>query len=126
MEPIRFVNVKRRRNFRYGTIVVFLLGLGVISACETQRERVSRHEDRLLAAGFIERPADTPERQAMLNRLPPQRFVKRMHGDTVHYVYADAAVCGCLYVGTQQAYEQYKVDKVAAGYEFFYGPGIGW
>lgn len=32
----------------------------------------------------------------------------RTKGDTVHYVYADPLVCGCLYVGTQQAYAEYK------------------
>jgi hypothetical protein len=32
-------------------------------------------------------------------------------GDAVHYVYADPLVCGCLYVGTQQAYDQYKRDQ---------------
>jgi hypothetical protein len=54
------------------------------------------------------RPANTPERQVMLHRLPPHKFVQRINGDSVHYVYADPLVCGCLYVGTQQAYSQYK------------------
>ncbi len=31
-----------------------------------------------------------------------------MHGDDVHYVYADPLVCNCLYVGTQQAYGAFK------------------
>lgn len=110
MNPVRFVHVERRRNFRYGTVVAFLLGLGILTACQTPRQAVSQHEDRLAAAGFIVKPADTPERQAMLNPLPPHRFVKRVHGDTVHYIYADPLVCGCLYVGTEQAYQQYEED----------------
>jgi hypothetical protein len=57
------------------------------------------------------RPANTPERIAMLKRLPPHRFIRREHGDVVHYVYADPLVCSCLYVGTQQAYDQYKRDR---------------
>lgn len=44
----------------------------------------------------------------MLSRLPAHRFVKRKKGDTIHYIYADPLVCGCLYVGTQKAYGQYK------------------
>lgn len=47
----------------------------------------------------------------MLHRLPAHQFVQRVNGDTVHYVYADPLVCGCLYVGTQQAYNQYKLHQ---------------
>ncbi len=80
-----------------------------VAACESPQQRVTDKEDNLAAAGFIVRPANTPERQAMLNRLPPHHFVQRMHGDTVHYVYADPLVCDCLYVGTQQVYNQYRL-----------------
>ena len=90
----------------------------------------------------------------MLNRLPPHHFVKRVHGDVVHYVYADPLVCDCLYVGSQQAYskyQQYLLSKSLAdeqetiaqmyadpmwnwgpwgagdmGYGFEYGTGMGW
>jgi hypothetical protein len=49
----------------------------------------------------------------MLARLPGDKFVMRQNGDSIHYVYADPLVCGCLYVGTQQAYNQYKTDELA-------------
>jgi hypothetical protein len=90
----------------------------------------------------------------MLNRLPPHRFVQRVHGDVVHYVYADPLVCDCLYVGSQQAYSSYKrymqqrnlTDEQETtalmysdpawswdtwgpwgpGYGFAFGPGVGW
>ena len=48
----------------------------------------------------------------MLHRLPAHTFVQRVNGDVVHYVYADPLVCGCLYVGTQQAYNQYKANQL--------------
>ena len=80
-----------------------------LAACETPQEQVTQKEDSLAAAGFIVRPANTPERQAMLNRLPPHHFVRRVHGDDVKYVYADPLVCDCLYIGTQQAYGQYRL-----------------
>jgi hypothetical protein len=51
--------------------------------------------------------ADTAERQDMLNRLPANQFVQRVSGNSVHYVYADPVVCGCLYIGTQQDFDQY-------------------
>jgi hypothetical protein len=93
-------------------LVGLLLGVAALTGCETQQQRVTEHEDNLAAAGFIIRPANTPERQAMLTRLPAHKFVMRQQGDTIHYVYADPLVCGCLYVGTQQAYNQYKANQL--------------
>jgi len=79
-----------------------------LAGCETVGQEVAQKEDHLAAAGFRVKPANTPARQAMLNRLPPHRFVRRDHGDAVTYVYADPLVCDCLYVGTQQAYGRYQ------------------
>jgi hypothetical protein len=88
------------------------LALFALAACESQASRVEHKEDNLSAAGFVVKPANTPDRVAMLNRLPAHQFVQRVNGDTVHYVYADPLVCGCLYVGTQQAYNQYKANQL--------------
>ena len=138
---------------RLGRTAALCLTLGLI-ACQSPQQRIEHHEDNLAAAGFVVRPANTPERQAMLARLPPHKFVQRVNGDVVHYVYADPSVCNCLYVGTQQAYNQYKRDQQqkrladeqqmnadmysdaawnwnawgpwGPSYGFRYGPGIGW
>lgn len=152
----RFPPSAPHRNPRFRMVLTLLLSIGALAACQTQQQIVAEHEDNLAAAGFIVRPANTPERQTMLHRLPPHQFVQRVNGDTVHYVYADPLVCGCLYVGTQQAYNQYKLAQQqknladeqqmtaqsysdaawnwntwgpwgpAAPYGFVYGPGIGW
>ena len=150
------LNVTRPRHFKYAMVVGLLLGIGVLSGCETEQQAVAAHEDNLSAAGFIVRPANTPERRAMLVKLPAHQFVQRVNGDVVHYVYADPLVCGCLYVGTQQAYGQYRRDQQQKNlaseqlmtaqtyadpawnwgawgpwgpvppYGFVYGPAIGW
>jgi hypothetical protein len=101
----------RWRMFRHGAVIALLLGAGMLAACQTERQSVARHEDHLAAAGFIVRPANTPERQAMLKRLPPHQFVQRPQGNSVDYVYADPLICNCLYVGSQQAYNQFKRDQ---------------
>jgi hypothetical protein len=98
---------------RHYTLVAFQVlavaaGIASISACETPQERVTHREDNLAAAGFVIRPANTPERRAMLAKLPAHHFVRRQKNDTVYYVYADPLVCGCLYVGSQQAYGNYR------------------
>ncbi len=108
MNADRFVNVKRRRSHRYMAAAVVILGMVGLSACQTAQQKVSEREDDLAAAGFLVKPANTPARKAMLSRLPANHFVRRVTGDDVHYVYADPLVCGCLYVGSQQAYGAYK------------------
>jgi hypothetical protein len=84
-------------------------GFGLLIALLTgcQSTQVLQQEDDLSAAGFTVRIADTAERQDMLNRLPANQFVQRVSGNSVHYVYADPVVCGCLYIGTQQDFDQY-------------------
>jgi len=94
-------------------LLAALLGAALLLACQSQQQLVSEKEDRLAAAGFVVKLANTPQRQAMLARLPPHKFVIRQNGDTVHYVYADPLVCACLYVGTQQAYNQYRSNQLA-------------
>src|SRR6202789_1915495 len=90
-----------------------ILGAGVLFAALTacQSSGILQQENDLSAAGFTVRIADTAERQAMLNRLPPNRFVQRVNGNDVHYVYADPVVCGCLYIGTQQDFAQYVSNQ---------------
>jgi hypothetical protein len=90
------------------------LTLMLLVACQTTPPDVAAHEDKLAAAGFVMLLADTPERQAMLTRLPIDQFVIRQNGSSVHYVYADPIVCGCLYVGTEQAFEQYQANQQMA------------
>lgn len=81
------------------------------SCAQLKQKAVQSREDNLAAAGFVLKPANTPEREDMLKRLPPNKFVSRSNGDMVHYVYADPIVCGCLYVGSQQAYQQFQVHE---------------
>jgi hypothetical protein len=108
MNSPRFIELRHRRNFRYGTAAGFLLGIGVLAAGQTQQKVIDQHEKDLSVAGFIVRPANTPELQTMLNLLPAYRVVPRIHGGKIRFVYADPNVCDCLYVGSQQAYDVYK------------------
>jgi len=93
-----------RRNSKYGSALALLLGIAALAACQSQE--LLQQENDLTAAGFAVRIANTADRQAMLNRLPANRFVQRGNGDVIQYVYADP-LCGCLYVGSQQAFNQY-------------------
>ncbi|GAN54988.1 hypothetical protein [Tanticharoenia sakaeratensis] len=133
-------------------IAVAMLALA-LAGCESRQQMVGNTEDHLLAAGFQDEPANTAQRHALLMRLPQHKFLRRVHGQTVKYVYSDPTVCGCLYVGSEQAfgrYQQYRQQQALAdeqqetamdysdpnwdwgpwgpgfGPGFGYGPGIGW
>lgn len=107
-ETFKMYRFRRNEKLRRMLSPLLLTSVFALAACTTPQERVSQKEDHLAAAGFDVRSANTPERQAMLNRLPPHRFVQRAHGSTFDYVYADPLVCDCLYTGTQQAYDRYR------------------
>jgi hypothetical protein len=91
--------------------MVFLSSTGISACQQMQQSDIVQHEDNLSAAGFIVRLANTAERQAMLHRLPPNRFVQRVSGGVTLYVYADPVACSCLYVGNQQAFQQYISNR---------------
>ena len=130
---------------------LFVVGVLALAGCESPRQRAERTEANLSAAGFVVRPASTPQRQTMLARLPPNKLVQRTRGDSVTYAYADPAGCNCLYVGSQQAYDRFQRDALRtriadqrettaelysdAAWDWsawgpwdspFFGPGLGW
>lgn len=97
---------------RYAAVLAILLaGLEAPGSLAQTETKISRMEDKLLAAGFEARPANTPDRQDMLARLPKDKFVRRVNGESIAYVYADPKNCGCLFVGTPQAYGAYRASQ---------------
>ena len=62
----------------------------------------------LMASGFVVKYPDTPEKQEIFNSLSPNRLVKRRRNGKVYYVYADPGGCGCAYVGSPNAYANYR------------------
>jgi len=73
----------------------------------TDGEWQTRTTEQLLASeGFEKKVADTPEKLAHLETLTPARkLVARQRNGETYYVYADPAVCKCLYVGTAAQYQ---------------------
>lgn len=90
----------------------------LVAACANpgatvSRGAVSEKEDMLASAGFVPKKADTAARMTTLKALPPHQFVTRTGTAGTRYLYADPTVCGCIYVGDQNAYNQYR-QRVAA------------
>lgn len=79
----------------------------------TPEQQAAQIEPMLSAAGFTMLPADTPERQQKLSTLVPlqvQYYIGK--SGKLHYYMADPYYCKCMYVGSEQAYQQYEKMKL--------------
>ena len=83
-------------------------GLLALGGCATASQRPFATENVLSVSGFQVQLPDTPERLASLRALPARRLVPQPRDGHVEYVYADPTGCGCLYVGTETQYQQYR------------------
>ena len=89
-------------------LLVFMTAIAM-SGCAMMRRHEARDTgDLLAAAGFGAKPADTPERAQQLRAMPPLKIVSQSKDGHVVYRYADPYSCDCLYVGDEEAYQQYK------------------
>jgi hypothetical protein len=71
-------------------------------------------EQLLAAEGFQKKVADTPEKLAHLGTImPARRLVAHRRDGRLYYVYADPAMCKCLYVGTPAQYERVLEKRLA-------------
>lgn len=90
-------------------VLVLVVGTVLASGCAAMRREEARSEENLLAAaGFQMRPADTPERLAQLQTLPPLQMQMRTKDGSIVYTYADPDNCKCLWVGGPKQYQEYR------------------
>lgn len=90
--------------------MVVIAGLGLAGCADA----VQQKDDLLAAAGFRIKPADTPERLALLKKLPPHKFTMRTTPNgSVSFLYADPTICKCLYYGDETAYSTYRQMALA-------------
>jgi hypothetical protein len=89
--------------------VVLLLCASVLAAEEApSRPSLEKDSFYLSSAGFRLQFANDPAGQKALRALPPHRFVTSGVGDGLRYSYAEPQHCVCIFVGTQQAYDNYR------------------
>ena len=94
----------------------------------------------LSSAGFKVHFANDAAGKKALHALPPHRFVVHRYGSDVRYLYAEPVHCVCIFIGTQEAYENYRdilakpldqPDNVAPDYKtqasaLLYGDPYDW
>jgi len=96
--------------FRVMAAAICILILGGCAGVQT--DPVVSFEQMLTSAGFRMKAADTPEKLARLQTLPPQRIVPRNKDGRVYYLGADPDQ-KALYVGDEQAYRNYLDLRMA-------------
>ena len=95
------------------TWLIFLLGtvaiaLTLAGCASMQKNEVTDIEGLLTEAGFQKHAADTPEKMAHLKTLPQQHFSRHKENGKVYVIYADAADCQCMYVGSETQFQHYR------------------
>jgi hypothetical protein len=97
------------RALRLLPAAVLLLCASVVAAEEAPgRPSLERESFYLSSAGFRIRLANDPAGQKALRALPAHRFVASGVGEALRYSYAEPQHCVCIFVGTQQAYDNYR------------------
>ena len=84
-----------------------LLAAGFCLALAVGCNSTSNKESMLSAAGFRTVPADTPERQAHLQSLPPDKITPIQRDGTVYYTFPDPKR-NVLFVGQEPQYQEYQ------------------
>ena len=97
------------RALRLFPAVVLLLCASVLAAAEAPSQpSLEKNSFYLSSAGFRVQVANDPAGQKALRALPAHRFVVNGVGDALRYFYAEPQHCVCIFVGTQQAYDNYR------------------
>ena len=84
----------------------------LIAGCASPVERANEKNDLLSAAGFHIVPVTTDAQRLQLQTLPPNRVVQKFKDGKPVFLYADPYVCGCLYVGDETAWDNYKREQL--------------
>jgi hypothetical protein len=89
-------------------LISVVLMLAFAGCAMNQNQKAVEMERLLKASGFKMRPADTESKIAQLKELPQRKLVAQNWGGKVRYVYADASICKCAYVGDEEAYKSFQ------------------
>ena len=85
-----------------------MLGIGLLTVGCSTTQSAADEGTMLASSGFEQRTADTPQKQAMLARLPPHTLVQRHWNGKVIYAYAGPPACNCAYVGDEAAFARFQ------------------
>ena len=89
--------------------LTLMLGGTMLVALETpSKPFLDKNSFYLSSAGFRVQVANDEAGRRAMNALPPHRFVVHHYGNDVRYLYAEPVHCVCIFIGTQQAWQDYR------------------
>ena len=88
--------------------MLLLAGITLSGCAMIEKSNATSDEQKLAAAGFKVKFADTPEKLAHVKSMKQREVVSHIQNGNVFYAYADAEFCKCLYMGTQTNYQEYE------------------
>ena len=100
--------MKQKAVWLKSVVITTALGIALAGCAGMQNKKAIQVERLLAASGFQMKLADTPQKLAHLKTLTQRKLVPHQRDGKVHYVYADATLCQCLYVGSEKAYQRYQ------------------
>ena len=107
--------MKNRQTLFAALLITAALSIA-LGSCAAKKAQIAMNTERMLrTAGFEVKIADTPEKMEKLKGLAQRKIVPYPYEGEMLYLYADAASCKCVYVGTPDAYQRYVEYQVAQG-----------
>ena len=117
MRPASIVPSAAQRSQKFRARIINALGV-VIAAmlCASwlwaleppSKPFLDKNSFYLSSAGFRVQIANDEAGRKALHALPPHRFVVHRIGNDVRYLYAEPNHCVCIFIGTQEAYANYR------------------
>ena len=102
----------RRMTWRTGVLpaIALLVGTSLLVALEApSKPFLDKNSFYLSSAGFRVQVANDAAGRKAMNALPPHRFVVHRYGNNeVRYLYAEPNHCVCIFIGNQEAYQNYR------------------
>ena len=90
------------------TMSMLVLVGATLSGCTMiEKSNAESEEQKLAAAGFKVKFADTSEKLAHVQSMQQRTVISHIKNGVVYYAYADAEFCKCLYMGTESDYQEY-------------------
>ena len=93
---------------QFAAIVLLCSASGLVAAQTPTPPSLEKNSFYLSSAGFHAQFANDPAGQKAMRALPAHQFVAKGAGEELRYFYAEPQRCACIFVGTQQAYDNYR------------------
>ena len=112
MSDLSMTSAPPTRSRVIGTLpaLALLLCTSLLIALEVpSKPFLDKNSFYLSSAGFRVQVANDAAAKKAMNALPPHRFVVHRYGNNqVRYLYAEPNHCVCIFIGTQEAYQNYR------------------